>query len=318
MTAAVPAMLERPADPTRLEDALRRLRCEIEESAPDRPVSRSLAVDVIAVARRDREGELRSALARVLLRHPCRAFLLLLEPDAAPGAPMSASIGALTRDAGIGRALVLEQVVVRLPGDTLRKAPSVIRPLLTSDLPTHLFWAAPLPATDVDLVELGRLADRIIVDSCCFTEPLRDQARLQGLQLPLLDLTWFRLAPWRRALAEAFEQFPWSETAPTKVRIRHGPMPGATCASHQLAAWLRTRLQAKVTVEPLADPTAGAVQEPSLLELSHRHAEVEITYLAAAQRLRVGVTLEHHCLLPFLTPVSRGAPGDLLAVALDS
>ena len=296
--------------------ALREQWRALEEAAGERPLSRALALNLIAVAERANEGELQAALSRVLLRHPCRAFLLVLE-GAGAKAPIAAALGALARDSGIGRLVLLEQILLRMAPAELHKAPGVIRPLLATDVPTCLYWSAPLPA-DQDLLALGRLADRVVLDGCRFTDPLRDRARVGALPLRTVDLTWFRLAPWRRALAEAFEHFVWQESAGTRAHVRHGPQPGAVCASHQLAEWLRDRLRAQVTVTLHPDSQAATPYEPIDLELRHRDATVTIAHIAAQQRLRVDVTLADHCLLPFVTPISRGSPGDLLGAAMDT
>jgi glucose-6-phosphate dehydrogenase assembly protein OpcA len=296
---------------------LRELWRALEEAAGERPLSRALALNLIAVAERECEAELQAALERVLLRHPCRAFVLLLDASGATPA-MAATLGAHVRDSGIGRVVLQEQITLRLTPADLHKAPGVVRPLLASDVPSHLFWSAPLPRADAELLALARLADRVVVDGCRLADPLRDCARLRALPVRVVDLTWFRLAPWRRALAEAFEHFSWNEAGGTRVRILHGPDPGALCASHQLGEWLHERLRAEVVIAPHPRAPAVATFEPADLELRHRGATVSIVHLPAQQRLRVAVTLDDVCLLPFLTPVSRGSPGDLLAAAIDT
>ena len=41
-------------------------------------------------------------------------------------------------------------------------------------------------------------------------------AKLETFDLPMTDLTWFRLRPWRRLLAQAFEAIdPWDTHAAT-------------------------------------------------------------------------------------------------------
>ena len=50
----------------------------------------------------------------------------------------------------------------------------------------------------------------------------------------ITDLSWLRLRPWRRALAEAFERVPWTPGTKASGSVRHGRM--ATAAAILLAA----------------------------------------------------------------------------------
>ncbi|MEM7200393.1 MAG: glucose-6-phosphate dehydrogenase assembly protein OpcA [Planctomycetota bacterium] len=302
------------ADVEDLSDALAALWEQIEASDPT-PLCRSLTANLIAVAPLTQDAWLRETLGRVLLRHHCRAFLILLDPDE-PG--LAAELAARWTSEGQGRQTVLEEISLRTAPSGLARAASTIRPLVEQDLTSHLFWAGPLPTNAFELTTMARLTDRVIVDSAAFGAPVSDLARLREIpEIAPVDLAWFRTRPWRRALAEAFERFSWDPQQPTTVRLQHGSACGAVAASLGLRDWLQHRLRAEVVLE-----TSGADDapdgEPTALELRHGAVRIELSRQDAPSRLRILVTRGDHCLLPWETPASRGQVGDLLAAAVDA
>lgn len=315
MAAAVTVVETSAVDLTRLETALCELWKDLERQDRERPLSRALTLNLVGVWPDGDRRDAQHTLARLLLRHPCRALVLMPETS---GGRLRASLVAQARPDGfLGRRLVLEQVTLAGGSSDLERAPGLVRPLLLSDLPTCLFWNGPLPPDARALRPLARLADRVIVDSSRFVAPAADLDRLQaGLGPHPLDLSWFRVRPWRRALAEAFEHLAWQQGDPVAVDIGHGPHPGAVAASHLLAQWLRARLAANVQTRPVAVPEPELL-EPAVLDLAHGHDKVVVRHEALGLRLRVDVTRQDHCLLPFHLPGSRGSRGDLLAAAVD-
>jgi hypothetical protein len=164
---------------------------------------------------------------------------------------------------------------------------------------------------------MARLADQTIVESCRFRDPVGDLQRLQAIpEIAVVDLAEFRLRPWRRALAEAFEQFGWRPEIATEATLLHGRTPGAVAASYTLSRWLLERLRAATELRPCDDRDCPE-GEPLRLELVHGDVHVVVEHLGGACRLRTTVTLADRCLLPYVTPASRGRIGDLLAAAVD-
>lgn len=309
------ALEHRVEDLARLDSALRELWNEIERQDGERTLSRAVTMNFIGVADADGMPLLREAFTSVLHRHPCRAFLVEIRPD---GAGLQARVAARAKAEGLGRRTVMEEITLQVDGHQFPRIPGLIRPLLVSDVPTHLFWARGLPDNAFALSTMGRLVDQVIVDSSLFEQPERDITRLMALRnLTTCDLTWFRLRPWRRALAEAFELVGHDPSRPTTVTIVSGPETGARAAAFKLGEWLRARLGAGVTLEPApgADPALAPLW-PCRVVLHHGAAEMVLTHVPP--RLRLDVTLGDRCLLPYWTPVSRGSRGDLLAAAIDS
>ncbi len=295
-----------------IPDALRSLWDLCRPAQADETLSRALTVNLLAVAPFAEAAGLRDTVTQLLRRLPCRAFLVLFDPERRE---LCADVQGATRSAGKAREIVLEQIELRVGPDGLAAVPGVIRPLLVNDIPTHLFWQDALPRNGDGLEQLLPLCDHAVVDSARFLDPETDLAGIRFLRTGhrrITDLSWLRARPWRRALAQAFELVPFDPATPTRVVLRHGLNPGALACSHLLATWLEERLQA--TVE-LQSGEADERPTPELLELWHGDEHVAVQRTDG--HLRVTVTRKDVCLLPFQVPASRGGCADLLAAAID-
>lgn len=302
-----------PVPVTDIGKALARLWEECQDSEQGTSLSRTLTMNLIGVAHRSSEERMMAARTRLLTRHPCRAFLVFLDEACAD---ISAEVSAETHVLRSCQQLVLEQVTLRAtPGD-LHKLPGLVRPLLVNDIPVHHFWGMELPADVAELWLLGELARQTTVDSSLFTDPPGDLKRLRaaGKGRVVVDLTWFRLRPWRRGLAEAFEHFRWRREVGTQVAIRYG-CDAARASSHLLAYWLEERVGAEVEISSTGSRSDSL--EPELVEITHGDVHVMVTRLGVEPKLTVQVTLTNQCILPFDVVASRGHPGDLLAAAVD-
>jgi hypothetical protein len=296
-----------------LERCVRRYWDE-QEGDDQRPLYRALTMNLIAVAPAADESLLRATFHRLLRSSPCLAFLVLTEPG---DAPLQASFGTHVQCGRNARTVLLEQVTFRAARREQRKVPSLIRPLVVDDLPTQLFWSGPLPA-DLELFQaLGALADQIVYDSTLFADPDRDARRVEATSTRTIDLTWLRLKPWRRALAEAFEHVRWQRGQPTAASIRCANSTGTRAASARLAHWLTERLGARV--ELIASPRSDAPSfEPCAVEVRTGDSTVLVEHRWPSPTLRVSTTLADRCLLPFSTVSRCQTRGDLLATAAES
>jgi hypothetical protein len=296
-----------------LPRALAQLWRQVEATARGLPLSRALTMNFIGVADAGGEEPLREAVDRLLVRHPCRAFLVVLDESVQP----TAALAARTLDAKSGRQTVLEQITLRTRARELARLPGVILPLLVNDIPTHLYWALALPDNLSQLTLLARVADQLVVNSALFADPGSDRARLEEAGTAPVDLVWFRLRPWRRALAEAFEHFDWDSALPTRARIEHAPCASARAAAFWLGSWLTERLGARCETAALDASAERAPCDPCRLALQHGNVTVAIDNARERGRLCVQITRADACLLPFEVPASRGRDGDLLAAAID-
>ncbi len=130
-----------------------------------------------------------------------------------------------------------EQVLLRMSGELVGHADSVVLPLLLPDSPVVVWWpgrAPEDPASD----PLGRLAQRRITDMAAVKRG-RAQAMLSQAKNYApgnTDLSWTRITPWRALLAAALDQYPAKVTGGEVAAERSNP------SADLLAAWLTNRL----------------------------------------------------------------------------
>lgn len=305
---------------TDIEASLRHLwqRCDQDRGT----LNRSLTMNLIAVTDPDHEATMRDVVDQLPRRHPCRAFVVIVDKACSS---IETTIAAQAQDRPGGREIVLEQITLRSSLDDFHKLAGVIRPLLVSDIPTHHYWATALPKRLDRLHILGDLADQVLLDSRLFDDPLVDLGRVQSVEhgvgeqdLRITDLTWFRVRPWRRALAEAFEQFSWDRSEPTEVRIATPQNPSAIAAGLHLSVWLRQRLAARIASTIIDEPAFATFEDLASLDLRFGESHVRISRTPADHRLEVEVTTPTRCLLPFHVPAENPTTCRLLANAMDA
>jgi glucose-6-phosphate dehydrogenase assembly protein OpcA len=166
--------------------------------------------------------------------HPSRTLLVIKRVSRSPRDRTTSRLDAEVRvgaDAGTG-----ETVVLRLYGEVVDHAQSVVLPLLLPDAPVVVWWPvnAPLdPASD----PLGSLAQRRVTDSYATEDPIRELTARAGAYTPGdTDLAWTRITPWRSMLAAALDQV----TCEVKAVEVEGEEFNPSC--ELLAMWLADRL----------------------------------------------------------------------------
>lgn len=272
-------------------------------------VSRALTINFVAVAPCISEISLRRTAESLISRSPARAFLLSI--DDSVGEPR-VEVAAVTRRQGKLRDVLLEEIFVRLPRRWFAHVPGLVRPMLINDLPTHLYWAGDW-SDDADFAALRLLSDHCIVDSKQFSLPAVQLARLneqRDSSTRITDLSWLRLSPWRRALAEGFERVAWQGGREARCVVRHSKHGAA--AAILLAQWLESKLGARVDLEDSA-----VVQDACPESVTLDFDNCQIAAQSDGKGLSVHVTTPNQCFLPFRLPCSRGQDGDLLAAAID-
>lgn len=266
------------------------------------------------------DGKAADRVVRTLMglgvRHPSRAIVLAPEPHGS-GAKIDARISAHCHDAHGGSDQVCyEEVVLTVRGEAAQHLNGIVAPLLIHDLPTHVWWPGDPPFTDPVFDQLVDVADRLIVDSADFGEPLAGLRRLASLRRRsgVGDLSWQRLSWWQELTAQFFDTPRFRRYLPNLSRLRirysvapsssdHHPSedgevaPGTSAPIVQAllyAGWIATRLGWKrhATLEPLDG------RGECRLRLEGKHEMVELD------------------LKPVVTDEVR--PGDLLSVRLRS
>jgi glucose-6-phosphate dehydrogenase assembly protein OpcA len=187
--------------------------------------------------------------------HPARILLVVGEAGAETG-DLTANVCVQAHHAGAGRTIYAEQITLHGRGRTVDRLPFAVRGLLICDLPTNLWWAAPLPPPLAGplLYDLADPAQQIIYDSLGWREPARgvaatgswlgqfDGKSRQGPWRVVSDLNWRRLKFWRRLLGQALDPAgaPGVMDHIAELLVEHGPH--AVVQAWEIISWLASRL----------------------------------------------------------------------------
>ncbi|MFF3449035.1 glucose-6-phosphate dehydrogenase assembly protein OpcA [Streptomyces sp. NPDC002667] len=184
--------------------------------------------------------------------HPSRTLVVIKRVSRSPRDRTTSRLDAEVRlgaEAGTG-----ETVVLRLYGEVINHAQSVVLPLLLPDAPVVVWWPvnAPLdPAKD----PLGALAQRRVTDTYAAETPVRElNARAEAYTPGDTDLSWTRITPWRSMLAAALDQVACDVDA---VEVE-GEEFNPSC--ELLAMWLADRLEVPVKRSLSSGPGLTAVR----------------------------------------------------------
>ncbi|MCX3058735.1 glucose-6-phosphate dehydrogenase assembly protein OpcA [Streptomyces beihaiensis] len=187
--------------------------------------------------------------------HPSRTLVVIKRVSRTPRDRTRSRLDAEVRvgaDAGTG-----ETIVLRLYGEVIHHAQSVVLPLLLPDAPTVVWWPvdAPLdPAND----PLGALAQRRVTDTYAAEQPIQElEARSAAYAPGDTDLAWTRITPWRSMLAAALDQVTCDVTS---VEVE-GEEFNPSC--ELLAMWLADRLDVPVRRSLSAGPGLTGVRMQS-------------------------------------------------------
>jgi glucose-6-phosphate dehydrogenase assembly protein OpcA len=187
---------------------------------------------VIVVPEGDAEDAMRAA-REASHEHPARAIGVILG-DARGAAEINAQVGT-------GAGWTGETAVIRLKGEVVRHAASVVLPLLLPDSPVAVWWpteAPEDPATD----PLGALAQRRITDAAAAPRGKGTALHVQCSSYVKgnTDLAWTRITPWRALLAASLDQHHLKVSGASVTAERISP------SADLLAAWLHHSLRVKV------------------------------------------------------------------------
>ena len=233
----------------------------------ERPVQRArMANLVIYCAGRERAAQINGEIPEVVNVHPARVLLLVVDAESS-STELETSV--LVRPLRIGSHGFgfSEQVTLTTGSSAVHHLPFAVRALLIGDLPTNLWWAAPVPPPFAGpiLHELAENTQQIVYDSMGWPDPARgvaatagwleqiDRADGPGLWRMASDVNWRRLKYWRRMLTQSLEGAEdrgLFESA-SEIRIEHGPH--ASVQAWMLMSWLTGQLGWKVhtgSVEP--------------------------------------------------------------------
>lgn len=170
--------------------------------------------------------------------HPSRTLAVIKRAGRSPRARAETRLDAeilAGSDAGSG-----ETVILRMHGELVAHAQSVVLPLLLPDAPVVIWWpenAPQHPAQD----PLGAIAQRRITDAVTAESPVGQLAQRAASYTPGdTDLAWTRITGWRSMLAAALDQYPARITSAVVEGESYNP------SVELLGLWLATRLHVPV------------------------------------------------------------------------
>lgn len=172
-------------------------------------------------------------------RHPSRTVVVIAGDGNHSGRPApldaTASVHVVQRGAS---AVCFEDVLLRVRGRARYHLDSIVEPFTLPDLPVVVWLPARLPSLGDPLLAA---ADRLVVDSRAIPEreDLLGRVAVLARRLAVTDLSWVRLAPWRRLLAGLFEG---SLYRPFLRGVLHVEVRGNFGPRHLLGGWLLSRL----------------------------------------------------------------------------
>jgi len=244
----------RPVDVSNLEAELSALwRTAADDRSAESAVTRACTLTLLIYVESDEAAyEVTNLVAEVTRQNPCRAIIMMLEPDAAPGG-LEAWVSAHCHLPVAGEKQVCsEQITIRARGEAGQGLPSVVLPLTVSGLPIFLWWRSNGFSPPAYFDDILRVTQHVIVDSSRFSPGAR---HLQDLadwihksRTQLTDLNWNRITPWRQLIAQCFdapERRPYLDRL-TRVRIEYEQDSARLVTQRAqgllLSGWLASRL----------------------------------------------------------------------------
>jgi len=200
-----------------------------------------MVMTLVIVVNEDDSHEAMNAARTASQEHPARVLGVILDDKRGAG-EVNAQVGAGSGWAG-------EIAVIRLKGEVVRHAESVVLPLLLPDSPVAIWWPTNAPA-DPAADPLGALAQRRITDAASSTRAKSTALTTQCTSYAKgnTDLAWTRITPWRALLAAALDQHPMTITSASVTAERISP------SADLLGAWLADRLRVSVERRTSAGP----------------------------------------------------------------
>ena len=197
--------------------------------------ARTAVMTFIAVAADDEHARGASSALRTLgTNHPSRIVIFRPSPDAVATLDARATLFSVEE---AGHAVNFEEISLNVCGQAANHLDSLADAFTISDLPVPVWYVGTIP----DITDpLLAVATAVLVDS-------RDSAgsdRLRSLmelsrRLPVVDLSWTRLKPWRILTAALFSE---PATRPWLEGIESVVVEGKEGPRHMLGGWAMAQL----------------------------------------------------------------------------
>jgi glucose-6-phosphate dehydrogenase assembly protein OpcA len=193
----------------------------------------SMVMTLVIVVDEDRAEDAMQVARQASHEHPARVLGVILGD--ARGRPQ------INAQVGTGAGWTGETALIRLQGEVVKHAESVVLPLLLPDSPVAVWWPAD-PPEDPATDPLGRLGQRRITDAAAATHRKSKAIHVQcaSYHPGNSDLAWTRITPWRALLAAALDQQPLKIAGGSVTAERISP------SADLLVAWLSDRLKVRI------------------------------------------------------------------------
>lgn len=203
-------------------------------------VASGLVMTLIVVVTSNQYSAAFDAAQATAAEHPSR--IIMVVKSRAKKTAMDAEIR-------IGEGVPGDMITLRISGDLIDQADSVVLPLLLPDLPVVAWWPGSGPELPGQ-AQIGHLATRRITDAGNADDPLGALiARAKGPHSAAdTDLTWTRLTRWRALIASALDQY----RKPVRSAVVEAAEENAP--AELLAAWLDWKLGVPVEVKTSMGP----------------------------------------------------------------
>jgi glucose-6-phosphate dehydrogenase assembly protein OpcA len=190
----------------------------------------SMVMTLVIVVEEDTSEDAMHVARQASHEHPARVLGVILG-DARGTSRINAQVGT-------GAGWTGETALIRLSGEVVQHAESVVLPLLLPDSPVAIWWPAD-PPVDPAGDPLGQLAQRRITDAAAAKRGKGKAIHTQCASYAPgnSDLAWTRITPWRALLAAALDQQPLKVTGGSVTAERISP------SADLLVAWLSDRLK---------------------------------------------------------------------------
>jgi hypothetical protein len=194
-----------------------------------------------------------------LPRNPSRTlFIVPRDPEGPATFAARLEVFCAVTPRGDGTSACTELLWIDVGGPAAHHLASIVPPLSLHDLPTLLWWDAPVNAAESDVRQLLRGVDRVIIDGA--TQPSDGLATIRTLfaaaesaGVALTDFALLRQGRWRDSIATMFDE----ETAApflnaiNKISIDYSGGKGFSASINVVrpayhVAWLASRLKASV------------------------------------------------------------------------
>ena len=244
-----------------------------------------------------------ASILATLPRNPSRTlFIVPRDPDGPATFAARLEVFCAVTPRGDGTSACTELLWIDVGGPAAHHLASIVPPLSLHDLPTLLWWDAPVNAAESDVRQLLRGVDRVIIDGA--TQPNDGLATIRTLfaaaesaGVALTDFALLRQGRWRDSIATMFDE---ESAAPflnaiNKISIDYSRGKGSSALINVVrpayhVAWLASRLKASVKTPLHVSDGAGWRAE---LQDPLRHAiAVELNQVDSV--LGAGTTIAVH------------------------